>query len=184
MDAFVKFEDLVPGTTYLIGSDKRRGDMGYDAMMPYKGIFVSKSANGMRATFRNVKDKDGGDQGGLEFNYRNFYYADLVPDVPIVEVSIDAKKSELEEDIFTGDELKQGDRVIRIGGKNNWIYNREELEKWWKKNPNTNPLVSGNKEYPASTKVEYGTLNILPEGGRRRTKKSKRRHRKTRRSHK
>lgn len=103
------------------------------------------------------------------------------PKAPPVEVSIDAKKSELEDDIFTGDDLQQGARVIRIGEKNNWIYNREELEKWWKKNPNTNPLVSGTQKMAEGTKIEYGTLNILPGGGRR-TKKSKRRVRKTRRS--
>ena len=105
--------------------------------------------------------------------------------LPPVEVTFDVKQSELEpRDIFTGDEFKQGDRVIRIGGKNNWIYNRDELEKWWKKNPNTNPLVSGTQQMAEGTKIEYGTLNILPSGGRRKTRKHKRRTRKTRRRHK
>ena len=110
-----------------------------------------------------------------------------------VEVTFDVKQSELEpRDIFTGDEFKQGDRVIRIGGKNNWIYNRDELEKWWKQKPKTNPLV-GTDEMAEGTTIEYGTLNIVPdEGGRRKTRKHKRRTRvsrtlrvrKTRRRHK
>jgi hypothetical protein len=97
--------------------------------------------------------------------------------------SIDVKKSDLEPvDIFTGDEFKQGDSVIRIGGKNNWIYNREELEKWWEDHPNTNPLVSGDQEMNEDTTIEYGTLNILPGGGRRRrqTKKANRKKKMTR----
>ena len=105
--------------------------------------------------------------------------------LPPVEVTFDVKQSELEpRDIFTGDEFKQGDRVIRIGGKNNWIYNRDELEKWWKQKPKTNPLV-GTDEIAEGTTIEYGTLNIVPEkGGRRKTRKHKRRTRKTRRRHK
>jgi len=108
--------------------------------------------------------------------------------LPPVEVTFDVKQSQLEpRDIFTGDEFKQGDRVIRIGGKNNWIYNRDELEKWWKQKPKTNPLV-GTDEMAEGTTIEYGTLNIVPEeGGRRKTRKSRRvrvRVRKTRRRHK
>jgi len=130
-----------------------------------------------------IEEADG--QAGFYSEEEGYTFEEAAPPpAPPVEVSIDAKKSELEEDIFTGDELKQGDRVIRIGEKNNWIYNREELEKWWKKNPNTNPLVSGTQKMAEGTKIEYGTLNILPSGGRRRTKKSKRRARKTRRRHK
>ena len=86
--------------------------------------------------------------------------------------AIDVKRSELEpSDIFTGDEFKQGDRVIRIGEKNGWIFNRDELETWWKKKPNTNPLVSGTQQMAEGTKIEYGTLNILPSGGRRKTRR-------------
>jgi hypothetical protein len=61
--------------------------------------------------------------------------------------------------------------VIRIGEKNGWIFNRAELETWWKKKPNTNPLVSGTQQMAEGTKIEYGTLNILPSGGRRKTRR-------------
>ena len=121
---------------------------------------------------------------GWRFSQCYMRALDLFP-LPPVEVTFDVKQSELEpRDIFTGDEFKQGDRVIRIGGKNNWIYNRDELEKWWKQKPKTNPLV-GTDEMAEGTTIEYGTLNIVPEkGGRRKTRKHKRRSRKTRRRHK
>jgi len=181
------FKDIVEGRTYKISDLAFRfpGGYGYDPLIPYTGTFVSRSANGERGTFKDVKDKNGRDQGLVEFNNTYAYY-DYVPPAPIVEVVFDVKKSELEpSDIFTGDEFKQGDRVIRIGEKNGWIFNRAELETWWKKKPNTNPLVSGTQQMAEGTKIEYGTLNILPSGGRRRkTKKSKRQLRKTRRSRK
>ena len=121
---------------------------------------------------------------GWRFGQCYRYALEMYPPPP-VEVTFDVKQSELEpRDIFTGDEFKQGDRVIRIGGKNNWIYNRDELEKWWKQKPKTNPLV-GTDEMAEGTTIEYGTLNIVPEkGGRRKTRKHKRRSRKTRRRHK
>jgi hypothetical protein len=75
----------------------------------------------------------------------------------------------------------QGQRVIRIGKRNNWIYDRADIEQYWdKKGFKSNPLV-GSQPIDENT-IEYGILNILPDGGRRRrTKKSKRRARKTRR---
>jgi len=167
------FKDIVEGRTYKISDLAFRfpGGYGYDPLIPYTGTFVSRSANGERGTFKDVKDKNGRDQGLVEFN-NNYAYYDYVPPAPIVEVVFDVKKSELEpSDIFTGDEFKQGDRVIRIGEKNGWIFNRAELETWWKKKPNTNPLVSGTQQMAEGTKIEYGTLNILPSGGRRKTRR-------------
>jgi hypothetical protein len=178
------FKDIVEGRTYKISTLTfvMPGSYGYDPLIPYTGTFVSRSADGEQGTFKDVKDKNGHNRGIVKFS-KYFAFYDYVPPPPIVEVTFDVKKSELEpSDIFTGDEFKQGDHVIRLGEKNGWIFNRDELEKWWKKNPNTNPLVSGNKPFPADTKIEYGTLNIIPEGGRRKTRRH--RARKTRRSRK
>jgi hypothetical protein len=96
------------------------------------------------------------------------------PPGPGPNVKIEVGESELRDvrDIFTQDSFKTGERVIRLGERNNFIYKRDELERWWKKNPNTNPLVHGSREMPAGTKIERGILYINPKnGGRRRTKK-------------
>ena len=102
-----------------------------------------------------------------------------------VEPEIDVGRSELGEDIFAKDDFVQGQRIIRIGGDNRFIFDREGLEKTWRTTKiRMNPLV-GAVPLPAGTQIEYGILNILADGGRRRrrkTKKSKRRARKTRRS--
>jgi hypothetical protein len=151
--------DLVVGKRYIIVSYE-------DPSSPYRGIFKSKK-NGL-STFEDVEDRTKQKLGLKEFDDESHYFHQ---DSEIVEVSIEVPRSDLEpSDIFTGDEFKQGDRVIKLSReKNNWIFNRDELEKWWKKNPNTNPLVSGDKPFPADTKIEYGTLKITG-GGRRRGK--------------
>jgi hypothetical protein len=107
-----------------------------------------------------------------------------VPEVPAPEMSV--KQSELGDDIFAQDAFSQGQRVIRLGGDNRFIFDREGLEHTWRNKPfRFNPLI-GVVPLAPGTQIEYGVLKILPDGGRRRrhTKKSKRRARKTRRSHK
>ena len=94
-----------------------------------------------------------------------------------VEPEIDVGRSELGEDIFAKDDFVQGQRIIRIGGDNRFIFDREGLERTWRTTKiRMNPLA-GAVPLPAGTQIEYGVLNILADGGRRRrrkTKKSKR----------
>ena len=104
-----------------------------------------------------------------------------VPEVPAPEMSV--KQSELGDDIFAQDAFVQGQRVIRLGGDNRFIYDREGLEQTWRtKKFRFNPLI-GVVPLAPGIQIEYGVLKILPDGGRRwrKTKKSKRRARKTRR---
>ena len=101
---------------------------------------------------------------------------------------MNVKQSELELDLFAQDDFTQGQRVIRIGGDNRFIFDREGLLHAWRTKPfRFNPLI-GVVPLAPDTQIEYGVLNILPDGGRRRhrrkTKKSNRRARKTRRRHK
>jgi hypothetical protein len=180
----IKKEDLVVGTRYTI----RYRNPAVKHLW-HSGVFVRTTYDGEPVFNKIIISGDNKEPEerfwlGETASSAKFYSYEAFSDAPPPPPpAIDVKRSELEpSDIFTGDEFKQGDRVIRLGEKNNWIFNRDELEKWWKKKPNTNPLVSGNKEYPASTKVEYGTLNIIPEGGRRKTRR--RRARKTRRARK
>jgi hypothetical protein len=98
------------------------------------------------------------------------YFDSLPPPIPQISVG----ESELRDvrDIFTQDSFKPGERVIRLGERNNFIYNSDGLDRWWIEHPNTNPLVHGSREMPAGTKIERGALYIDPKkGGRRRTKK-------------
>jgi len=122
-----------------------------------------------------------GDQDKLDREIYNIVMG--AEPVGVDEAEIDVKRSELGEDIFTKDDFVQGQRIIRIGGDNRFIFDREGLETTWRTtNIHMNPLV-GSVPLPAGTEIEYGILNILADGGRRRrkTKKSKRRARKTRR---
>ena len=198
----IRKEDLVVGTRYTIRSRdpaaKSRWHSG--VFTRYTRPTAAEAAHGFgpapvfNKIIINGDNKEPeerfwlGETASPDDYYTYEAFSDAPPPPP---PAIDVKKSELEPaDIFTGDEFKQGDRVIRIGEKNNWIYNRDELEKWWKKNPNTNPLVSGDKPFPADTKIEYGVLNILSAGGRRKTRRRRARTtrvlgtRKSRRRHK
>ena len=83
--------------------------------------------------------------------------------------------------------FSEGQDVIRIGKRNNWLFDDDSLSKYWKdQGKKTNPLVSGfNGAVLNDSEIERGTLHIVEEskGGRRRkTRKHSRRSRKTRRS--
>ena len=83
--------------------------------------------------------------------------------------------------------FSEGQNVIRIGKRNNWLFDASLSEYWEKSGRKTNPLVNGyNGAELNDSEIERGILHIVdpkPKGGRRRkTKKSKRRSRKTRRS--
>ena len=83
--------------------------------------------------------------------------------------------------------FSEGQDVIRIGKRNNWLFDGVSLSKYWKdQGKKTNPLVSGfNGTVLNDSEIERGTLHIVEEskGGRRRkTRKHSRRSRKTRRS--
>lgn len=121
------------------------------------------------------------DQNKLDRAIFTILVGQAIPEVPEVEMNV--KQSELGEDIFAQDAFSQGQRVIRIGGDNRFIFDREGLEHTWGTKPfRFNPLI-GVVPLAPGTQIEYGVLKILPDGGRRRrkTKKSKRHARKTRR---
>lgn len=179
MEGSVPIGSLVVGKLYKIWSLTEPGEFGDDPFAPFTGKFVGMS--GKRARIHDLTDKYGHDQGAMEFD--DDYYSFFEIAGPMKDVSIDVKQSELpEHDPILYMPYTQGQRVIRIGKRNNWIYDRADIEQYWdKKGFKSNPLV-GSQPIDENT-IEYGTLNILPDGGRRRrrTKKSKRRARKTRR---
>jgi len=121
------------------------------------------------------------DQNKLDRAIYNILVGEGAPAAP-QEVEMNVKQSELELDLFAQDDFTQGQRVIRIGGDNRFIFDREGLLHVWRtKGFRFNPLI-GVVPLAPDTQIEYGVLNILPDGGRRRrkTKKSKRRARTTR----
>ena len=124
------------------------------------------------------------DQNKLDRAIFTILVGQAIP-VPVPAPEMSVKQSELGDDIFAQDAFSQGQRVIRLGGDNRFIFDREGLEHTWRdKHFRFNPLI-GVVPLAPGTQIEYGVLKILPDGGRRRrkTKKSKRRARKTRRSH-
>lgn len=144
----------------------------------YTGEFAGLMFDGL-AVFYDTRDRNGRYHGNVSFNHNDYSFMEIGPSN---NISIDVKQSELpEHDPILYMPYTQGQRVIRIGKRNNWIYDRTDLEQYWdKKGVKSNPLVSADPI--DENTIEYGTLNILPDGGRRRrTKKSKRRSRKTRR---
>lgn len=126
------------------------------------------------------------DQNKLDRAIYNILVGEGAPmPAELQEVEMNVKQSELELDLFAQDDFTQGQRVIRIGGDNRFIFDREGLLHAWRTKPfRFNPLI-GVVPLAPDTQIEYGVLNILPDGGRRRhrrkTKKSNRRARKTRR---
>ena len=111
-----------------------------------------------------------------------------VPAAPAPPAVINVNRDKLpEDDPISFLPFSEGQRVIRIGKRNNWLFDDDSLSKYWKdQGKKTNPLVSGfNGTVLNDSEIERGILHIVEEskGGRRRkTKKSKRRSRKTRRS--
>lgn len=177
MEGSVPIGSLVVGKLYKIWCISEPGEIGDDPFAPYTGEFAGVS--GKRATMYNTTDKNGYNQGPAEFD-DTYFFVEIPQSTS--DVSIDVKQSELpEHDPILYMPYTQGQRVIRIGKRNNWIYDRADIEQYWDtKGFKSNPLV-GSQPIDENT-IEYGTLNILPDGGRRRrTKKSKRRARKTRR---
>jgi hypothetical protein len=112
------------------------------------------------------------------------------PAAPAPPAVININRKELpEEDPILYRPFSEGQRVIRIGKRNNWLFDDDSLSKYWKdQGKKTNPLVSGfNGAVLNDSEIERGILHIVEEskGGRRRkTRKHSRRSRKTRRSRK
>ena len=123
-------------------------------------------------------------------DYINISPSRAPPAPPAPPAVIDVNRKELpEDDPILYQPFSEGQDVIRIGKRNNWLFDGVSLSKYWKdQGKKTNPLVSGfNGAVLNDSEIERGILHIVEEskGGRRRkTRKHSRRSRKTRRSRK
>ena len=123
-------------------------------------------------------------------DYINISPSRAPPAPPAPPAVINVNRKELpEEDPILYQPFSEGQDVIRIGKRNNWLFDGVSLSKYWNdQGKKTNPLVAGfNGTVLNDSEIERGILHIVEEskGGRRRktrkTRKHTRRPRKTRR---